>query len=97
MSLLKNPIKGVELWQAKHDRYVWHCYSPDGSTVLSCSRDKTIRMWVNPFCEWNPNNHVQTDNSRKEIVETLFTLRQTGECQLTILPSELMFEICKCI
>ena len=91
-------LQGKELWQAKHDHVVRYCcYSPDDSTVLSCSDDQTVRMWNNPFCEWSPNNHTLTDNSRKEIIETLFTLRQTGECQLSILPSELMFEICKCI
>ena len=42
MSLLKTPIQGKELWQAKHDDVKHCCYSPDASTVLSCSDDKNV-------------------------------------------------------
>ena len=82
------------LWTGKHDLYVNRCcYSPDGSTVLSCSYDKTVKMWKNPSYIWDPNHYKYNTEDLKRQVKTLFTLRETGESQLSILPNELLFNI----
>lgn len=89
---------GKQLWSIEHDGKITCCtYSPDGSTIISGSFDKTLRMWSNPLVQWSPHNHWSRSDNIRLGVETLFMLRETGECQLSLLPNELMIEICTSI
>jgi WD40 repeat protein len=86
---------GKELSSVEHNDWVNCCaYSPDSSTVLSGS-SSTLRMWSNPLAIWSPYNHWSRSSTVKQKVETLFLLRETGECPLSSLPKELMYEICR--
>lgn len=82
---LYNAATGKQLWSVKHNNIVMCCaFSPDSYNILFGSIEYTLRLWSRP-------------TFIKNKVETLFLLRQTNECQLSLLPRELIHEICRAI
>lgn len=62
--------------------------------IIYQSRDRNLVLCENPLARWSPNAHKFATQTKRERIETFFTLK---EIVFPVLPTELMFMICELI